>query len=412
MEPATHPIPERLMSLQALDGLPALLTRHGCGPKLMLVCDDLTWIAAGAQADVLLADKYSVTTYSLGHPVHADLRHSRDLMSASHGYDALIAVGAGTINDIVKYAAAKLRIPYFCVATAASMNGYLSANASLTADGMKHSYPAAPPRAVIADIGMIARAPKRLARAGLGDTLCRSTVEADMMLSHFLLDTPYPRAIFDRLRRHESALIAHASQLPKGDPVYLTQLMETLLDAGDAMTQFGSSAVASQGEHMIAHTAEAMYPAPLARVMHGELIAVTTLTMSLLQAPFLKTTPTIRELFYPPSRFLRVFGQQSGDGLAEQYAKKLLSAEQMADINIRIARDWQAIAEAITAIHVIPSKIERSFKLVGLPVRPNDLRLDLERYHTAVCYAHLARDRFTFLDLEAMRREENYPRPR
>src|SRR5262249_12219852 len=161
--------------------------------------------------------------------------------------------------------------PYIALPTAASMNGYTSATASIEEDGFKQSRQARPPKAVIVDMDVIAAAPKRLSRAGLGDALARSTVEADCRLSHHLLGTPYPKEAFDCLRDHESGLIAGAARLTEGDPGYLRLLVNALLDAGDWMAATGSSAVASQAEHMIAHTAEMLYDGELQKAFHGEM---------------------------------------------------------------------------------------------------------------------------------------------
>ena len=394
--------PERVIGYDILAQMAQVLERHQFGHTIMMVCDDLTWIAAGARVLAHIGQKYRVTSYSLGQEVHAELRHAEELRSASERVDALIAVGSGTINDITKYAAAKLNKPYISVATAASMNGYTSANASLSIDGLKHSFAARPPVAVVADLHVIGDAPLRLARSGLGDTLCRSTVEADALLSHLLLDTPYPRAIFDKLRKHETLLIQHADKLAHRNRQYIAALVETLLDAGDAMTEFGSSGVASQGEHMVAHTAEMMYPKDLARARHGELIAVTTLSMAEAQHQLLTITPQVKPLPQKPSTYLRIFGQYLADGLMETYSKKLLTEDKAAKINKQIDKHWPDMVRQLSE-HMVPQNVlERALLLAGVPTRPYDIKLDVERYKHALHNAFLTRDRFTFLDLAAM----------
>ena len=50
-----------------------------------------------------------------------------------------MAVGSGSLNDIVKRAAHETGRPYLVVATAASMDGYTAFGAAITRDGYKQT---------------------------------------------------------------------------------------------------------------------------------------------------------------------------------------------------------------------------------------------------------------------------------
>ena len=108
------------------------------------------------------------------HP-QADLETAEAIMAQAGEADALLAVGSGTINDLCKYAVARLERPYAVFATAPSMNGYTSVNAAVTVQGLKKTLPAAGARGVFLDLKVLAAAPKRMILAGLGDSLCRPT---------------------------------------------------------------------------------------------------------------------------------------------------------------------------------------------------------------------------------------------
>ena len=73
--------------------------------------------------------------------------------------DLVVAVGSGVINDLCKWASFQLKIPYVVVATAASMNGYSSANVAPTIAGVKMLIEARPPLAVVAEPAVIEQAP-------------------------------------------------------------------------------------------------------------------------------------------------------------------------------------------------------------------------------------------------------------
>lgn len=395
---------ERIVEADALQAVPELLARFGFGRNILLVCDDTTWVAAGQKLPPILNGEYQVTPHSLGRSPQPTLQHVEPILSIinQQSIDGIIAVGSGTINDITKYAAYQFGRPYLCVATAASMNGYSSATASLLDGNVKHSYVCRPPAAVVADLRVIAAAPRRLARAGVGDTLCRSTVAADRFISHVVLGTPFERDIFDQLRVHETWLIQNMALLRDGAIEYMRQLMHALLDTGDAMTATQSSAIASQGEHMIAHTLEMMYGKELRETLHGEMIAVTTATMAHIQHKMLLSQPCLRHHVRDESHFSRLFGRTAGPELAQRYAKKILPEAEVAAMDARFQRDWPEIKSELLSMIVPANGIERAFKEAGLATSAQALGLIPERYQSAQVYAYMTRDRFTFLDMAAM----------
>ena len=148
VENMQHPLTdEHMIAENAVDGLVDAAARHGLGKNIVLVCDDKTWVAIGQSISVKFAAHFNFQPYSLGRNVHATLIAAEELAAASTGYDGFFAVGSGTVNDVTKYAATMTDKPYISIATAASMNGYSSASASLATNGFKHSYAARPPRA-------------------------------------------------------------------------------------------------------------------------------------------------------------------------------------------------------------------------------------------------------------------------
>lgn len=395
---------ERIVEADALQAVAAVARRHQLGSNLLLVCDDATWVAAGQQLQTLLSSEFQVMPHSLGRHPTAKIDHVEPIVisAQAHSIGSLVAIGSGTVNDVTKYAAHQLGCDYICVATAASMNGYSSATASLQAGNVKHSYVAKPPKAVVADLAVIAAAPRRLARAGLGDTLCRSTVAADRYLSHVVLGTPFEREIFAKLREHEPWLLSNIQLMKEGSMEYMRYLMHALLDAGDAMTEVQSSAVASQGEHMIAHTLEMLYGNELSESLHGEMIAVTASVMAHLQHKMLLSQPALRSLSRDEQHFTRFFGNAVGKELAARYREKVLPAERAEAMNAAFQQQWPEIKAELLSMIVPANGIERAYKEAGLATTPSGIGLLDERFNSALTYAYMTRERFTFLDLAAM----------
>ena len=196
--------------------------------------------------------------------------------------DALVAVGSGTINDLCKYAAASDGKPYVVFATAPSMNGYTSANAAITVDGHKKTLPATSPRwRVHRSRRCSPRRRARMIRAGLGDSLCRSTAQADWSLSRNLLGTPVSPRRRSRCSPTTSRRCSAAPEaLIAGDLDAMRALARTLVLSGLGMTICDGSYPASQGEHLISHYIDMFAPGDRPAQFHGEQVAVATLTMA------------------------------------------------------------------------------------------------------------------------------------
>ena len=152
----------------------------------------------------------------LDHP-KADEATADLLQERTRHADALIAVGSGTLNDLCKYVTHRTGRSCAVFATAPSMDGYVTTTVSITRGGFKLSLPAQAPVGVFFDLGVLAAAPLRMMRAGLGDTVCRTTAQVDWLLSHLLLDTRLRRDALPPDGRRRALLYAQAASLPKGD---------------------------------------------------------------------------------------------------------------------------------------------------------------------------------------------------
>ena len=151
---------------------------------------------------------------------------------------------------------------YAVFATAPSMNGYTSQNAAITVDGHKMSLPAVSPAGVFIDLAVLSAAPARMIRAGLGDSLCRPTAQADWLLSHHVLRNARTGERRLRCWRKTSRRCSmHPRCCCAGDLDAMRALARTLVLSGLGMTICGGSYPASQGEHLISHYIDMFAPA-------------------------------------------------------------------------------------------------------------------------------------------------------
>jgi glycerol-1-phosphate dehydrogenase [NAD(P)+] len=370
------------------------------GRRLAVVSDATTHAMLGERVERALAPLGTILPVVLETAPHADAHTAERVRRACAAADALVAVGSGTLNDLCKHAAATDGKPYVVFATAPSMNGYASMNAAITVDGHKKSLPASPPAGVFMDLEVLVGAPPRMIRAGLGDSLCRSTAQADWLLSHLLLGTEYRRAPFALLAGDEAVLLEAPEALLQGDLEAMRALARTLVLSGLGMTLCGGSHPASQGEHLISHYIDMFAPAGRADYFHGEQVAVATLTMARIQEDLLEGGPP--RLSAPSigrPELQRLFGREIGASCWREFEAKAVLRRGAPGFEQRISAGWNAVRERVRGVTIPAARIAAVLERAGCPTAPAQIGVLPDFYDTAVRHARFLRDRYTFLDL-------------
>lgn len=370
------------------------------GRHLAVVSDSTTHEILGARVERALASLGRVTGIVLAGRPHADAANVERIRTESATADALVAVGSGTINDLCKYASARDGKPYVVFATAPSMNGYTSLNAAITVNSHKKSLAAQAPLGVFLDLAILAAAPPRMIRSGLGDSLCRPTAQADWLLAHLLFDQPYRTMPFVLLEADEAELFAEAAALMARDLAAMTCLVRTLLLSGFGTAICGSSHPASQGEHLISHYTDMFGDHAWPESFHGEQIGVTTLTMARLQERLLEGPPPVLHASdEDEAAFVARYGPELGRSCWAEFAQKRLDAERAGAVNARLAESWDRIRVAIARVTRPSNVLADVLRRGGAPTAPEELGWPRPFYHGAVRHARDIRNRYTFLDL-------------
>jgi glycerol-1-phosphate dehydrogenase [NAD(P)+] len=364
--------------------------------KLLVVADINTDEVLGKRVFSALKSRFE-PQYVLLKNAEATQEAVDYIRAHTHSCGALVAVGSGTVNDLCKYAAYLDGKPYVVFPTAASMNGYLSANASITVDGYKQTVKAQMPKAVFCDISVIASAPERLNKSGLGDSLARPTAQFDWLLSHILFGTPYNSVPFELLEPIEGELFDSARGIAMGDSKCIELLMKSLLLSGLGMSMAGGSFPASQAEHMVAHAMgmlthrdEHKGLAGALPNLHGEEIGVTTLVMARIQEQWLRQTEGggLRSDTFPHDKIVELFGQNVATKAKEAYQNKL-DLKQSGNANI----------EQLQKIMISPAKLEAILTAAQAPTTIEALGWQQVDFNHCLTYAKFLRDRFTILDV-------------
>ena len=378
----------------------ALLSGLGLGDMPAIVCDGPARKVLADRVHQALGGPGSVGFILLpGAPV-PDMDTVEMVRAQTKHATGLIAVGSGTINDLCKYATFLDRKPYAVFGTAPSMNGYTSVSAAITEHGHKKSLPAHAPIGVFLELDVLSRAPLRMIRSGLGDSVCRTTAEADWLLAHLLLDKPYRTAPFKLLEADEAQLFAKAGALVNGDIGAMEVLARTLVLSGLGMTICAGSYPASQGEHLISHYIDMLGDPSWPTAFHGEHIAVTTLTMARLQQAMLgDTPPKVSATPVTKAAVIAHFGAELGQSCWEAFAKKKLDSDAAASLSQKLAKGWTDIRAALVKVMRPLVEIETALKAAGAPMKSADIGVPADFYRRAVGQAREIRDRYTFLDL-------------
>jgi glycerol-1-phosphate dehydrogenase [NAD(P)+] len=368
-----------------------------------ILSDDSTFEALGSRVEAALASLGEIIPIRLGKRPHPDDKTAERVMREGERAGSYIAVGSGSITDLAKYSAARQGKRCAVFGTAPSMNGYTSVNAAITVHGHKKSLAAISPDGVFIDLGVLAKAPKRLIQAGFGDAICRSTAQTDWLLSSRLLGQTYRLAPFAFIAELENQLVADPAALLKGDRAALSCLIQILLLSGFGMTICGGSYPASQGEHLISHHVEMMPPSGWEPALHGEQIAVTTLVMAKLQDKILQldAPPQLAASKLSVGSLRAHFGDDVGLACWKDIQPKLTDDTRATRLNERLEELWPRFKSEIDLVRRPADEIDKALALVEAPRRYGDIGLSRATFRDAITHAREIRNRYTFLDLAA-----------
>lgn len=261
----------------AIAQIPDILKRPAYADKksLVMICDENTYEAAGKQVETLIPGiKKIILNPENLHANEHGVEAAKKGLETAGDVDLMIAVGSGTIHDITRYHAYEMKIPFFSVPTAASVDGFVSTVAAMTWHGFKKSFTAVSPVVVIADTDIFKKAPLRLTASGVSDLLGKYTALADWKITHILTGEYICDEIcsmeYEALDRLKESL----DGLTTGDEAAYENLMYGLLLSGLAMQMTGNSRPASGAEHHMSHLWEMEVINDYIDFYHGEKVGV------------------------------------------------------------------------------------------------------------------------------------------
>ena len=348
--------------------------------------------------------------------LHADYRNIERLTESLRAHQAVpVAVGSGTINDIVKRAAHESDRPYMCVATAASMDGYTSFGASITKDGFKQTMECAAPRAAVADLAVLTKAPARMTSSGYGDLLAKITAGADWIVADALAVEPIKATEWSLVQGPLREATGRPGDLHAGDPYAMEGLIEGLIMSGLAMQGASSSRPASGAEHQFSHLweMEGLGENPEhgePPLSHGFKVGVGTVSIAALYERVLArdfatldTEAAVRA--WPPWDEVerRIRGAFAGTAVedaavTESRAKYVDTAALSHRLDVLRER-WSDLRDQIREQLIPADQVRAQLAEAECPTTPVEIGLDVERFMATYRRAQMIRRRYTILDL-------------
>ena len=349
-------------------------------------------------------------------PLYAEYSNVEKLRDSLREHNAIpVAVGSGTINDIVKRSAHECERPYMCVATAASMDGYTAFGASIEKDGLKQTLSCPAPGAVVADLEVIVHAPEDMTASGYADLLGKVTSGADWLIADALDIEEIDPVGWSLVQDHLRGWTDSPAGLRTGERRSTENLMEGLILSGLGMQSYQSSRTASGAEHQFSHMwemeglghGEGHEGTPLS---HGFKVGVATVAIAALYELILKRdlgnldTEKLRDS-WPTREAMEssVRGQLASQdlerGAVEQTLAKYINAAELAQRLDLLREVWPGLREEVRVQLMPAEQIREMLQAAGCPTGPVEIGLRWEDFEATYSRARTIRKRYTILDL-------------
>lgn len=366
--------------------------------NVLIVADGNTFAAAGENTLNALNDKKIKKVIFSGNEILVPNENAIKTVTENLGNsDIIVGIGSGVIQDLCKYVSHFNDLPYIIVATAPSMDGYASNGAAMITDGMKVTYPAGLPLAILADTQVLANAPIDMLKAGFGDIIGKFSALNDWKLSAAVTNEYFCDYIYDLTYQQIKATLNLADGILRRDEKSIAALMEALVVIGILMSFAGSSRPASGSEHHLSHFFEITGILENSDYFsHGIDVAYSTvitakLRENLLNRPFPETLYRLSDAFYQ-SKMEKIY-KSSAKGCIALQEKMGRYKNNTAEMYLEKENEIRSILAEMPKAR----EIEEMLSLVELDINDFYALYGKEKINNAILYAKDLKDRYTVL---------------
>ncbi|MDR0642276.1 MAG: sn-glycerol-1-phosphate dehydrogenase [Treponema sp.] len=431
-------IPSLADCLKAADETKELLINRGCYgeiPRLLkrfyqfdgvyLVADENTREAAGKQVREILEGAGIPIRGELCFParprLHAEyfnITAIKEQLSAlpNPAETVPIAIGGGTVNDLVKRAAAELKRSYLCIPTASSVDGYTAYGAAILYDGYKQTMPCPAPLALAAEPEVLAKAPPYLSSSGFGDLASKIIAGCDWIISD--LAGPLGAPVAERINTKvwnmtQPGLLDYLERsidAARGDSDAVIALFEALAITGFSMQAFKSSRPVSGSEHLFSHVWEmddlSIDGVP---ITHGHKVTIGTLAATAYYELFFADPsgpPSPPRDYIRPSPSQRMLtvssafkGSRGHDLVVKTALEKYMDEAAVKRIREAVTDNYRELRERVLARLLPYGKLKEMLGKALCPLRPETLGLSRQEAIATARRAQMMRNKYCLLDL-------------
>lgn len=198
------------------------------------------------------------------------------------GIERAVGLGGGLALDAAKFVAWRLGVPLVQVPSSASNNACFTRTSGCLVDGRRAPMREAPvPEGVVVDHDLIARAPGRLNRAGIGDLLSSHSALPDWALAHRAgRAVDWDAGVLESTRRELDALAVLAPAVGAGRLDAFVGLLAMGERFAPAFLRLPRARFNAASEHLLAWCLEERSGR---RLLHGEIVSLGVLLMAHLQ---------------------------------------------------------------------------------------------------------------------------------
>ena len=371
-----------------------------CAPytHILLVADENTYAAAGAQVTAVLArkqlDRVVFPATPLLVPNEAAIAR---VNAALDGVEMILAVGSGVIQDLCKYCSHFSGIPYIDVATAPSMDGYASDGAAMILGGMKETVKAGLPQAIVCDVDVLKNAPYPMIQAGYGDIIGKYSALSDWRLANLVTGEYLCEYIYDTTAAMIERVRALALGLTERREESVAALTEALVVVGIMMSFAGSSRPASGSEHHLSHFFE------ITGILRGKEYLPHGVDVAYSTAKTCAMREALATVSYPEKGFA-LSREEYVAKMDEVYGKIGASCVALQDRIGRYGEDrlpayraHEGEIRALLASTPTAQEIEEMLRAVGMDMHEFYTLYGEEKIKTALSYAKDLKDRYSVL---------------
>jgi glycerol-1-phosphate dehydrogenase [NAD(P)+] len=381
----------------------------------VVIADSNTFNAAGRQViDALKrANHPALEPFIITDPnLYAEHTFVEQLEASLAKHDAIpVAVGSGTINDLVKLASHRTGRRYMCVATAASMDGYTAYGASITFKGSKQTFDCPAPLAVVADLDVIANAPAEMNAWGYADLLAKITAGADWIVADELRVEPIDRQAWRMVQENLRAWVGNPRGIGSRDPQAIGSLVCGLMMGGFAMQATCSSRCASGAEHQFSHLWDMEHHSNNGKtVSHGAKVGVATVAVARFYEKLFAhdgegICPTALSEQWPEENQIEKqiaalydVPEITEKALLETRAKKIDREQLLRQLEL-LRRRWPKLKQRVREHLLSANELAQMLADAGAPKRCEQIGISRDRMVKSFRRAYYIRRRFTVLDL-------------